>query len=92
MAHNFTHTSKVIRVQRRIASIQLHWLTGRKTPIYLLTLGEKVGLEGRFYARYIFVIRCGMICSVYDMECLWPGWTTECEVVENGVVKEEHMA
>ena len=24
----------------------------------------------------------------YDMECLWPGWTTaECEVVQNGMVK-----
>ena len=29
-----------------------------------------------------------MVCSVYDVECLWPGWTTECEVVENGVVKK----
>ena len=24
---------------------------------------------------------------VYDVECPWPGWTTECEVVQNGVVK-----
>ena len=23
----------------------------------------------------------------YDVECLWPGWTTECQVVQNGVVK-----
>ena len=23
----------------------------------------------------------------YDMECLWPGWTTECEM-QNGVVKK----
>ena len=23
---------------------------------------------------------------LYDVECLWPGWTTECEVVQNGVV------
>ena len=23
-----------------------------------------------------------MLC---DVECLWPGWTTECEVVQNGV-------
>ena len=22
---------------------------------------------------------------LYDVECLWPGWTTECEVVQNGV-------
>ena len=21
------------------------------------------------------------------VECLWPGWTTECEVVQNGVKK-----
>ena len=26
-----------------------------------------------------------MLC---DVECLWPGWTTECEVVQNGVVKK----
>ena len=25
---------------------------------------------------------------LYDVECLWPGWTTECEVVQNGVVKK----
>ena len=24
---------------------------------------------------------------LYDVECLWPGWTTECEVVQNGVLK-----
>ena len=24
---------------------------------------------------------------LYGVECLWPGWTTECEVVQNGVVK-----
>ena len=24
---------------------------------------------------------------LYDVECLWPGWTTECEVVHNGVKK-----
>ena len=24
---------------------------------------------------------------LYGVECLWPGWTTECEVVKNGVVK-----
>ena len=24
---------------------------------------------------------------LYDEECLWPGWTTECEVVRNGVKK-----
>ena len=29
---------------------------------------------------YLF-IRC-------DVECLWPGWATECEVVQNGVVKK----
>ena len=22
---------------------------------------------------------------LYDVECLWPGWTTECEVVQNVV-------
>ena len=31
------------------------------------------------------VIWNGML---YDVECLWPGWTTECEVVQNGVVKK----
>ena len=25
---------------------------------------------------------------LYDVECLWPGWTTVCEVVQNGVVKK----
>ena len=25
---------------------------------------------------------------LYDVECLRPGWTTECEVVQNGVVKK----
>ena len=25
---------------------------------------------------------------LYDVECLWPGWTTECDVVQNGVVKK----
>ena len=25
---------------------------------------------------------------LYDVECLWPGWTTECEEVQNGVVKK----
>ena len=25
---------------------------------------------------------------LYDVECLWPGWTTECEVGQNGVVKK----
>ena len=25
---------------------------------------------------------------LYDVECLWPGWNTECEVVRNGVVKK----
>ena len=24
---------------------------------------------------------------LHDVECLWSGWTTECEVVQNGVVK-----
>ena len=24
---------------------------------------------------------------LYDVQCLWPGWTTECEGVQNGVVK-----
>ena len=24
---------------------------------------------------------------LYEEECLWPGWTTECEVVQNGVKK-----
>ena len=24
----------------------------------------------------------------YDEECLWPGWTTESEVVQNGVMKK----
>ena len=24
----------------------------------------------------------------YYVECLWPGWATECEVVQNGVVKK----
>ena len=23
---------------------------------------------------------------LHDVECQWPGWTTECEVVQNGVV------
>ena len=25
---------------------------------------------------------------LYDVECLRTGWTTECEVVQNGVVKK----
>ena len=25
---------------------------------------------------------------LYDVERLWPGWTTECEVVQNSVVKK----
>ena len=29
-----------------------------------------------------------MALILYDVECLWPGWTTECEVVQNGVVKK----
>ena len=32
---------------------------------------------------------CGMWNRMlYDGECLWPGWTTECEGVQNGVVKK----
>ena len=50
-----------------------------------------MGVEGRikgYYRRYIFIIRCdvenGML---YNVECLWPGWTAEYEGVQNGVVK-----
>ena len=25
---------------------------------------------------------------LYDVGCLWPEWTTECEVVQNGVGKK----
>ena len=25
---------------------------------------------------------------LYDVVCLWLGWTTECEVVQNGVMKK----
>ena len=25
---------------------------------------------------------------LYDVECPWPGWAAECEVVQNGVVKK----
>ena len=25
---------------------------------------------------------------LYDVECLWPGWNTVCEVVQNCVVKK----
>ena len=35
--------------------------------------------------RYIFVTRNGIL---YDVECPWPGWTTEREVVQNGGVKK----
>ena len=47
-----------------------------------------MGLVGRikYYGRYIFVIRCDVERYVYDVECRWPGWTTECEVVQNGVM------
>ena len=47
-----------------------------------------MGLEGRFkyYGRYIFVIRCDV--EWHMLYGLWPGWTTECEVVQNGVVKK----
>ena len=24
---------------------------------------------------------------LHDVECQWPGWTTGCEVVQNGLVK-----
>ena len=24
---------------------------------------------------------------LYDVDYLWPGWSAECEVVQNGVVK-----
>ena len=27
---------------------------------------------------------------LYDVKCLWPEWTTECEVVQNGVVKKAY--
>ena len=50
-----------------------------------------MGVEGRFkgyYGRYIFVIRCDV--EWYVVECLWPGWPTVCEVVQNGVVERAY--
>ena len=28
---------------------------------------------------------------LYDVECLWPGWTTECESGAEWCGEEEHM-
>ena len=27
---------------------------------------------------------------LYDVKCLWPGWTTGCEGLQNGVVKKAY--
>ena len=51
-----------------------------------------MGVEGRckVILRKIFI--CCKVCvnygTLYDAECLQPGRTTECEGVQNGVVKK----
>ena len=49
--------------------------------------GEKVGvLRAELNTTEIYICYVMWNCILYDVECLWSGWTTECEVVQNGLV------